>query len=114
MTDPICILKSLALVSVEFVHDYVQLRFDGPCLTVNAPYVILVEGTSYKKGDPGYRDALCDRIERSVRNARTVPRHETRIEFDDNASLVISLKPEDQVSPEAVVLSLGSEQVYVW
>jgi RHS repeat-associated protein len=53
--DPINgkILEGRMLSSVEFVHDYVQLWFDGPCLSVNAPFTILAQGIGCSKGDSG-------------------------------------------------------------
>ena len=44
MSEPIEVLKGAALTSVEFVHDYVQLRFDDIRLTVNAPFDVLLKG----------------------------------------------------------------------
>jgi hypothetical protein len=114
MIDPIQILVGTLLSSVEFVHDYVQLRFDGPCLTVNAPFKIVVGKQTYPKGEPGYRDALCERIGRSVLHAVTVYEKQIEITFDDRAGLHISLKPEDQVGPEAAVLSAQTMPTCVW
>ena len=114
MTDQIQILIGALLSSVEFVHDYIQLRFDGPCLTVNAPFEVVVGGQAYKKGELGYRDALCERIGRSVRRATTVSEKQIELDFDDNTSLHISLKPQDQLGPEAAVLSGQSMPTCVW
>jgi hypothetical protein len=114
MADPLEIIKDAVLTSVEFIHDYVQLRFDGPCLTINAPFEVLVGKNTYVNGSPGYRDALCDRIGRCVRLADTIREERVEIEFDDLAKLLISLRPADQATPEAAVLQDGSERVYIW
>jgi hypothetical protein len=113
MTELIETLRGARLTSVEFVLDYVQLRFDGPYLTINAPFEMEVAAHGYRKGASGYRDALCERLGRTVQGSLTVQDQELRIEFDDTSKLTISLKPEDQVSPEAVVLTDGAK-VCVW
>ena len=44
---------------MEFVQDYLQLRFDAPLLTLYAwPHVLLRE-FSVAYGEPEYRNALC-------------------------------------------------------
>jgi hypothetical protein len=114
MSDQIQILVGALLSSVEFVYDYVQLRFDGPCLTVNAPFEIHVGETAFKQNEVGYRDALCERIGKSVRAAYTVPERHIGIDFDDQSSIHISLRPRDQVGPEAAVLECKSFPTCVW
>lgn len=112
--EPIQTLIGAQLTSVEFVQDYVQLRFDGPVLTVNAPFQILVQDRAYEKGSTGYRDALCERIGCHVQRAFTIPEQQLAIEFDGNSKLAISLKSEDQISPEAAILTQGATQICVW
>ena len=114
MSEQSEVLIGSPLTSVEFVHDYIQLRFDGPTLTVNAPFRVLVRSGTFDKGATGFRDALCELIERVVRRSSTVPEQQFTIEFDDDSKLVVSLRPEDQVSPEAAILDQGSGQVCVW
>src|SRR5262245_6456097 len=114
MNEPINILEGTKLSSVEFVKDYIQLRFDGPCLTVNAPFEVVVQGYHYRKGASGYRDALCERIGRLVRQALTLPDQEMRLEFEDGSTLSIFLNPEDQISAEAAVLAYGLNNICVW
>ncbi len=53
------------LVAVEFVQDFLQLRFNGPLLTLYAwPHILLSE-FSIAYGEPEYRNAsvLVDRRE---------------------------------------------------
>lgn len=44
------------LSSVEFVQDYVQFRFDGPCLTAITPPVFTKASDVPLPGSAGYRD----------------------------------------------------------
>src|SRR5437763_16088370 len=99
MDEPLNTIVGEHLSSVEFVLDYVQLRFDGPCLTVNAPFLVTVMGTRYKQGSPGYRDSLCERIGHAVRRAFTVDDEKIVIEFHGHSEIEISLKPEERISP---------------
>jgi len=113
MFDPIQVIQDAVLTSVEFVHDYVQLRFDGPCLTIHADYQIDVERRTFRKGSPGFRDALCERIGRLVKKGMTVPGERLELLFHDSAMLTISLRAEDRTGPEAAVLTDNIKQVYV-
>lgn len=57
-------LVGCELASVQFVRDYVQLRFepssgpDEPVLTCNAPPVVEQDGRRLSDGDGGWADAL--------------------------------------------------------
>jgi len=112
--NPLQTLIGSSLSSVEFVQDYVQLRFDGPVLTIIAPYTITVKSNSYNSGGEGYRDALGDRIGREVTDAAVLVQERIELNFEDASKLAISLRPEDLTTPEAALLRLGSEKTYVW
>ena len=114
MAEPIKILEGERLSSVVFIHDYVQLGFDGTGLTINASLTVVTGGKSYKKGEPCYRDALCERIGQTVRRAFTVTGKQIVIQFENDSEIIISLRPEDQVSPEAAVLYSDSQPICVW
>src|SRR5690242_9135647 len=57
--SPLGPIHGSQLSSVEFVQDYVQLRFDGPCLTAITWPVVTVGQQRFRLETPGYRDALC-------------------------------------------------------
>jgi hypothetical protein len=54
------------------------------------------------------RDALCDRIGRSVTDGWVREGEEIRICFGDGSSVRISLRPEDYSGPEAAEFIRGS------
>ena len=95
-------IRGRPLTSVEFVLDYVQLRFDGPTLTAYIwPSLTLAEKT-VAWGQEGYRDALCARIGVKVADTSIVEGKNLTIYFDDGAVLRISLREQDYRSLEAV------------
>ena len=57
------------LAAVEFVQDFLQLRFDGPLFTFYAwPHILLSE-FSIAFGEPEYRNALCSLIGEKIDEA---------------------------------------------
>lgn len=95
------------LNSVEFVQDYLQLRFDGPVLTLYEwPEVFREEG-SYAFGEPEYRNVLCDLIAEDVTAASLVEGEAMEVQFSSGASIRTSLRPEDLSSPEVGSLTSG-------
>lgn len=74
--QPLSILVGSELSSVEFVRDYVQLRFDGPTLTAVTHGVVTLPDGQYGAATPGYRDALCSRIGRTVTGGAVVSNEE--------------------------------------
>jgi hypothetical protein len=110
---PFAALVGERLSSVEFVvNEYVQLRFDGPTLNAYNPATILLAGRSYRWGEPGYRDALCERICARL-TAGWASGDEIVLEFDDGARLVISLREADTVGAEPAELA-GPDGLWVW
>jgi hypothetical protein len=113
-SDALSSLEGRQLSSVEFVQDYVQLRFDGPRLTAITRPRIHVSGLTLEWGNRDFRNALCDRIGRLVQRAATIEQEGIRIEFDDGASIVISLDPADARAAEAAVLDDPPRPTVVW
>lgn len=112
--NPLKILEGSQLSSVEFVQDYVQLRFDGPTLTAITPPRVCLMNQWFEWGNQGYRDVLCDRIGKIVRHASTIREQEIKIEFGDGASISISLNPKDYRTAEAAVFNNPPNPTVVW
>src|ERR1043166_6682476 len=112
--NPLKILEGSQLSSVEFVRDYVQLRFDGPTLTaITQPRVCVVDQW-FEWSKQGYRDALCGRIGKLVRHASAIPEREIKIEFEDGAAILISLNPGDYRAAEAAISDNPPNPTVVW
>ncbi len=94
-------LEGQELTAIEFVADYVRLRFDGPMLTLYAwPSVLLADFTvSY--GEPEYRNALCAQIGEMVAKAALEELDALTVEFESGTVLALSLREEDLDGPEA-------------
>ncbi len=94
-------LEGQELTAVEFVADYLRLRFDGPMLTLYAwPHVLLAD-FSVAFGEPEYRNALCAQIGEMVATAKLEELDSLTVEFESGTVLAISLREEDVDGPEA-------------
>jgi len=96
------------LFSVQFVMDYVQLRFDGPIddnPVLNCDVMPIVErGTaSIHDGELGYSDALRGLISGVVKSTREETGIGLRIEFEGGA-IVIHPDRDDLIGPEIALL----------
>lgn len=103
-------IEGSQLSSVEFVLDYVQLRFNGVfTLTVYTWPSIRRGAVMIKWGDVEFRNALCDLITHTVLSTSVRPEEVLEITFDDNTVFGVSLKDDDYVCPEAITFSDGSK-----
>jgi hypothetical protein len=112
LTDALRTLVGSALSSVEFVQDYVQFRFDGPCLTAYTQPKIRTSNGTLSWSDPGYRDALCSQIGCLITNASS-DGDDVSVCFAGVTCITISLRRDDYRGPEALQLSLESTQIWV-
>lgn len=94
-------LEGEQLSSVEFVlQDYVQLRFNGPCLNAYNRHWITSGPSKIMWGEPGYCDALCKLAAHTVQKTKLTD-EELTIAFDNNEAWIMSLRNEDYRGPEA-------------
>ena len=69
------------LKAVEFVEDFLQLRFGDPLLTLYAWPHVLLPDFSVAFGEPEYRNALCAQIGEQVEKAALEEADALTIEF---------------------------------
>ena len=89
------------LKAVEFVEDYLQLRFGEPLLKLQGwPYVMLTD-FSVAYGEPEYRNALCAQIGETVATASLEEDSALTIELSNGVVFGLSLREEDVDGPES-------------
>jgi hypothetical protein len=94
-------IEGQELTAVEFVSDYLRLRFDGPMLTLYAWPHVLLSDFSIAFGEPEYRNALCAQIGEMVATAKLIELDSMTIEFESGTVIALSLREEDLDGPEA-------------
>jgi hypothetical protein len=107
---PLVMIEGEQLSSVEFVQDYVQLRFDGPCLTAITRPIIKLGAIQLDWAASGYRDALCERIGKVVDSVSVSEKEAIDITFTDGAAISISLRPEEYRAAEAAIFTDGPQR----
>ena len=99
------------LKAVEFVEDYLQLRFGEPLLKLyDWPHVLLTD-FSVGYGEPEYRNALCAQIGETVAKAMLEEDDALTIEFGNGVVLGLSLREEDRDTPESGIYSESGDVV---
>ncbi len=104
-------LDGQELQAVEFVEDFLQLRFsDGALLTLHEwPSVILSDYT-VSFGEPEYRNQLCAQIGEEVTSAELEEGATLTVKLANEVVLALSLREEDLSHPDAGTFSeTGSE-----
>ena len=106
-------LAGRELSSVEFVRDYIQLHFDGPCLSAyTLPILEPKLGISLASSSLGYADALIGAIGKTVKYA-DLERDETiNVCFNDGFKFRISLLEQDRRGDEAAILTTGGKEIW--
>lgn len=98
------------LVAVEFVQDFLQLRFSAPLFTLYAWPHVLFPDFSVAYGEPEYRNALCAQIGDKIVQASLEEGDALTIEFENGTVFGLSLREEDIDGPESGSYSeTGSE-----
>lgn len=101
-SEALATLAGLQLASVEFVRDYLQLRFDGPVLSLYT-FPTIVIGRMLQRSDLGYCDALVALISQPIEAVSLTP-EAIEIAFKSGSSLRVSLRDEDYTTEEAALL----------
>ena len=89
------------LKAVEFVEDFLQLRFEVSLFRLYAwPHVLLAD-FSVAYGEPEYRNALCAQIGDKVVQASLEEGDALTLEFENGTVFGLSLREEDVDGPES-------------
>jgi hypothetical protein len=98
-------LSGEELNAVEFVQDYLQLRFETPLLTFYAWPHVLFNEYSLAYGEPEYRNALCVLIGEKVEDATLEEGDSLTLKFENDTVIALSLREEDLDGPQAGAFS---------
>ena len=90
------------LSSVEFVQDYLQLRFDGPTLNITNPIIVSTSEQKVRTGEDQFRNKLCKQIAKIVEKVSITEGKSLDIFFDDQSKISVLIASEDYDSPEGV------------
>ena len=111
------VLKTIVggrLTSVQFVLNYLILGFDAKgALTSLVWPEVTVACHQHKFGTTGYRDALCDLIEKVVSDAKISSDETILVKFDNDAELRIRLNSRTDPGEKAIFTS-PKRQLFVW
>ncbi len=98
------------LKAVEFVEDFLQLRFGKPLLKLyDWPHVMLPD-FSVAFGEPEYRNALCAQIGEQVSAVMLEEDDALTIEFGNGVVLGLSLREEDVDGPTSGSYSVTGDE----
>ena len=87
------------LTQVVFIHDYLQLVFEGECFTIYNRASLQTPAGETKQGDPGFADGLVALLGSQVVSCETEP--VLRLRFESGAEVVVSMAEADANGPEA-------------
>lgn len=106
-------LEGLELAGITFIRNYIQFLFDGWVLSIYTMPQIRIQNEILAPLDPGYYDKLCFLIGKKIVSANKNEAEESIIvEFENEIMLFVSLKLDDRVCAEAVLLQ--NEQGEEW
>jgi hypothetical protein len=111
-TSHLDLLVGKRLSMVVFVADYVQFEFGGPRLTALVWPRVQTSGGVKRAADPGYRDALCSLIFRTVTDVSEDSDQGLVVRFDSEA-LTINPEPGELQGPEIALLG-EDDFLMVW
>jgi hypothetical protein len=107
-------LPGREMSSAEFVRGYVQLRFDGPCLSAyTMPTIRTESGEAFDASMPGYADALVGLVGKCV-EAAIQDEASLQIRFAGGASVTVSLGTSDGRVEEAAILVIDGAPTWSW
>ncbi len=102
---PLNDLAGHKLISVTFIHDYVQFGFeDRFILSVFNPMRFRQMERETDSSRPDFKDSLCSLIGHSVLRTGCRSEQEISFVFENDAMLIVGLGEKDFIGPEAIKL----------
>lgn len=107
------LISGKRLDAVCFVLDYATFQFGDLVLAALASPLVIEGGVTTLAKLPGYRDALCRQIERTVVSTSEGPQ-KLELVFGGGSKIVIPLDAPDPPGPEMASLSERGQFVTAW
>ncbi len=101
------ILKKLEreeLTGITFIRNYLQLLFDTAYLNAYVWPVVRMGDEVFHEETKGYRDALCQQINKIVLGIVEIPNEKIILLFPEDCEVEFSLKDEDKTGPESIMI----------
>ncbi len=98
-------IEGRELTAVEFVLDYLQLRFDEPLVTLYDWPTLLLPDFSLAHGEPEYRNGLCAQIGEQVEEALLEEGDSLTLKLANGTVIALSLREEDLTTSVAGAFS---------
>ena len=93
------------LSEVRFVHDYIQLVLWPHTLSIYPRLQISVGDRTLRSTDNGFYDSICRLIGQRVVKVERNEKVQLSFHFAGEATLLVSLRPEDAVCEEIAMLT---------
>lgn len=101
------------LSSVEFVQDYVQLRFNGATLTCFTQPLVRIDNRILYWDQPHFKDVLCSPIGHTVKSVSIQSGEYIEVVFDNDIVVQISIRDSDYQCAEAAKFDSVSGDCWV-
>lgn len=98
------LLKAEPLSQVVFVHDYIQLVFQGTYFNLYNRVTVHRDGCTLGASDAGFADELRRLVGERVVDTSSEEGRFSVVEFERGAQVSVSLRAEDANGPEAFEL----------
>jgi hypothetical protein len=102
------------VAAVTFVMDYLQLQLSSGALNFYNWPVVTVREKALRHGDDGYRDALCEFVTKTVRDADEFLDEGLKLEFAEGSIAVPLRVGKDFRSPEIAEFVSRGKPWLVW
>ncbi len=115
LNDPPSPLQDIVgqrMYAVEFIEDYIGLKFGELTLHALSDPLILEHGRTIGRTQSGYRDALCAQIGKSVQKVEDIPEKLTI--WLDETQIIIPLDVGSHPGPEMATLSGRGLFINAW
>lgn len=100
--DSLNLLLDVELTEVNFVQNYLILKFDDFNLQIYIKSKIIVNQKTYKYTSMHFCFYLISCINKFVKKINFIENDSITLLFSNGVSLDISLKPKDYICPEAI------------